>query len=147
MPMTMDERVEMLQRASKGWLELTRVIDRIPTAALVRPNSIGTWSGKDLLAHLANWEEVALDIVAEMEDGSPEAWPEGDNDEINEEMLAPYRDSALAEVREYLEATHFQLMDAAERARNVTPRIVLEVTSEHYAIHIDDLKSLLKPGG
>jgi hypothetical protein len=141
--MTLDERLDMLQRASAGWLQLTRLIDRIPPAALLRPNTIGTWSGKDLLAHLGNWEEVALGMLAEIEAGGAEQWPEGDSDTVNERLLAPFRERSLEDVREYLQSTHFRLMDAAERAQLISPRLVLEVTSDHYALHDDDLKSLL----
>jgi hypothetical protein len=142
--MTFDERLEMLQQASRSWLELKRTIDRIPDEAMNRPNTVGTWSGRELLVHLANWEEVAIGVIDELEAGGEESWPEADTHDLNASMLEPYRDISLEDAREYLEATHFALMDAAERARNITPSVILSVTADHYATHLDDLNAVAR---
>jgi hypothetical protein len=55
MPMSIDERLDMLQKASRAWLELTRLLDRIPEAAMNQPGTVGDWSGRDLLVHIASW--------------------------------------------------------------------------------------------
>ncbi|HUG16337.1 MAG TPA: ClbS/DfsB family four-helix bundle protein [Thermomicrobiales bacterium] len=142
MTMTFDERLEMLQQASRAWLELKRAVDRIPDEAMNRPNTVGRWGGRDLLIHLANWEEVAIAVIEQLEAGGSEAWPLDDADEINASMLDPYRDSSLDEARAYLEATHFALMDSAEHAHNITESVVLGVTRDHYRQHMDDIKAI-----
>lgn len=144
--MTFDERLEMLQQASRSWLDLKRTIDRIPEQAMQSKNTVGTWSGCDLLVHLANWEEVAIDVIEEIEAGGDESWPEADADQVNAELLEPYRDCTLAEALEYLETTHFALMDVAEGALRIAPSVVLGVTAEHYAQHTSDLQSLADAG-
>src|SRR5215203_2827753 len=68
MPMTTDERLVMLQIVSKAWLELKRVADSIPDAALEKPNTIGTWSGRDMLGHLAGWEAIGIDFIEQLEE-------------------------------------------------------------------------------
>lgn len=142
MSMTFDEKLEMLQEASRSWLELKRIIDRIPDQAMNRPNTVGTWSGRDLLVHIANWEEVAIDVIEEIEAGGEASWPEADTDELNAEMLEPYRDNTLEEALEYLESTHFALMDVAEDASLITPDVVLGVTSRHYEKHLPDFQTI-----
>lgn len=145
MAISKNKRLDTLQKASKGWLDLKRLVDAIPDEALTRPNTIGTWSGKDVLAHLGNWEEEGIAIVERMDDGEPEQWPEktdGSFDAWNEEHVAPWRERSLAEVREYLQDAHFSLMDLAERSQNAKPEIVLPVTSEHYEKHLDDFLQL-----
>jgi hypothetical protein len=142
MAMTFDERLEMLQRASRGWLELKRLVDRIPDRDMNRSDTVGVWSGRDLLAHIANWEEVALGVIERLESGEPAGWPGGETDEKNAALLEPYRDASLEDVRDYLETSHFSLMDAAEHARNITPDVLLSVTANHYAKHMDDFRSI-----
>lgn len=151
MPMTMDERISMLMRASQAWLDLTRKIDRIPPGTMQQPQMDGAWNGKDLLIHLANWEELGLDVLESIEDGDVEEWPDTSGDALdilNAEMLEPYRNVSLDGARAYLEETHFALMDAAERAKRIDARVVLRVTVDHYAEHLPDIERLLamKPG-
>jgi hypothetical protein len=146
MPMTIDERLEMLQQASRNWLELKRVIDRLSDDQLTRPNTIGSWSGKDVLAHITAWEEVGIDVIREMEAGNSEQWPDdGDDviDELNEELLEPYRELTVAEVRAALNEAHFTLMQLAETSPDIRSETVLEVTADHYPQHIEALRSLL----
>lgn len=142
MTMTFDDRLDMLQQASRGWLELKRVIDRISDRDMNRENTVGTWSGRDLLAHIANWEEVAIKVIERLESGEPPDWPDGETDTTNAKMLEPYRGASLDDVRAYLDATHFALMEVAEHAKNITPDDVLRVTANHYAKHMDDFRSM-----
>jgi hypothetical protein len=144
MPMTFDERLDMLQRASRAWLELKRVTDRLSDTQLTRPNTYGSWSGKDVLAHLAAWEEVGIDVIREMEAGNPEQWPDSDDmiDEFNAELLEPYRDLTAAEIRAALQETHFTLMQLAETAPDIRPDTILSVTADHYSEHVEALRAL-----
>ncbi len=146
MPLSFDERLDMLQEASKAWVDLKRMLDRLKDADLARPNTIGAWSGKDLIAHLGNWEEVGLKVIREMDAGKPERWPHHGHDinEFNAGMLEPWRSKPLDEVRRYFEHTHFALMDLAETSPSVTPDLLLGVTKGHYAEHRGDLQHLLE---
>jgi hypothetical protein len=144
---TPDERIDMLQKASQSWLELKRVINSLSEQQFTRPNTIGAWSGRDVLAHIIGWEEVAIDVIEAMEAGEPEEWPEVEGEELdafNEELIEPFRDLPLADFRQQADDIHFRLMDLAERARTIRPDTVLGVTAEHYAEHIDDLRALKK---
>jgi hypothetical protein len=145
MPITFDERLDMLQAASRAWLELKRVIDRLSDADLTRPNPIGTWSGKDVLAHIATWEALAIEVVQAMDAGQPEQWPDMDDDRLdalNAELIEPWSRAPLADVLDYFESTHFTLMDLAERSPSITRSILLDNTADHYQQHLDDLRSL-----
>ncbi len=145
MPISFDERLDMLQKASKAWVELQRAIRPLSDTDLTRPNTIGTWTGKDLLTHLANWEELGIGVLEDMEDGGQPEWPHADElDAVNAEMLEPWRGRSLDEIRAYLEQTHFALMDLAERSQAITPHVLLSVTANHYAQHLDDLRRLRK---
>jgi hypothetical protein len=145
MAMSMSERLEMLQIASKAWLELKRVMDAIPDRALEQPNTIGHWSGRDMLAHLAGWEAIGIDLVEQMNERG-EYTRLGLNrdtvDAFNEEMLAQYSGMSTQEVRQALEETHFALMDLAETSQADIAAIVIDVTRDHYNKHIPDLRGI-----
>jgi hypothetical protein len=146
MPITFNDRLEMLQVAAHAWLGLTKLLKTIPDARLEEPNTIGTWSGRDLLVHLANWDEEAIDALHRYASGEEFQWPtipDEDLDRWNEEHLAPWRSRSLDDVKQYLERTHFALLDLAEKQPDVRPRVVVGVTEGHYGEHMDDLRSLL----
>jgi hypothetical protein len=143
--MTMNERLEMLQIASKAWLELKKLAESIPDAALERPNTIGIWSGRDMLGHLAGWEAIGIDIINQLNERG-EYTPLGVNretiDAFNEEMLIPYRAMTTREVRQSLEGTHFALMQLAEESQADIAEVVLDVTRDHYTKHLGDLRGI-----
>lgn len=146
MSLSMHERIAMLQTASRAWLELTRTLNRLTDAQLLAANTIGSWSGKDLIAHIANWEQLAAEAIEEMEARNLDAWRDDGwgpvIDEMNADLLDPWRASSLADVRQYLEDAHFTLMNLAETSRFARPAIVIRVTADHYLRHAEDVEVL-----
>jgi hypothetical protein len=143
--MSMNERLEMLQIASKAWLELKRVVESIPDAALEKPNTIGIWCGRDMLGHLAGWEAIGINIINQLNERG-EYTPLGINretvDAFNEEMLIPYRSMTTRQVRQTLEDTHFALMQLAEESQADIAEVVLDITRDHYNKHLGDLRGI-----
>jgi hypothetical protein len=73
-PPTRRAAVRILEQGRAGTLDL---IERLPRAALTRPGlGGGEWSPKDLIGHLASWEEYALDALA--------AWDRGERAPIDD---------------------------------------------------------------
>lgn len=148
MPMTFDERLDMLQIAARAWLELKRLADSISDERLERPNTIGSWSGRDMLGHLAGWEAIGINIIEQLNE-------RGEYDKLgistetidafNEEMLIPYRALSTADVRQALEDTHYALMHLAEHSEaDRVAEVVLDVTRDHYSKHLPDLRGIPK---
>lgn len=145
MAISTNERLQMLQTAAKSWLEVRRIIDSIPDSVLRKPNTVGDWRGQDLLVHLANWDEEAINVLERIAAGETPHWPLPpgvDNDAWNEERLAPWRSATPAQARKYLFDTHDRLMHLAETMRGVKPRVVLGATQYHYGEHLDDLRAV-----
>ncbi|HYI16908.1 MAG TPA: ClbS/DfsB family four-helix bundle protein [Thermomicrobiales bacterium] len=140
-----DERTEMLRVVSEAWGELKTVIDAIPDAALETPNTIGFWSGRDMVGHLAGWEEIGIRLVREMDERG-EFTRLGLNREtvnaFNEEMLVPYRAMSTTAVRESLNDTHARLMQLAEASQADINAIVIDMTRDHYRKHVPDLRGI-----
>ena len=108
--------VQILHAARAQTLDL---IDLLPKAALTRAGiGGGEWSPKDLIGHLASWEEYALDALA--------AWDRGERapiDElqfslstsrINRHNVERKATLSLARVRHDAERTHAELIAAIE---------------------------------
>lgn len=36
-----------------------------------RPNTVGSWSGRDVMLHIANWEEEAMQAIRDLDSGAP----------------------------------------------------------------------------
>ena len=59
----------------------------------------GQRSIKDILAHIAAWERLCADSIAELVHGELPSLPEEDDDTINEQILLENRDRSLHEVQ------------------------------------------------
>jgi hypothetical protein len=108
------EAIEVLE---EGEAALASLFDRLPENAAVRPATIGggDWSAKDLLGHMAFWEELALEFMADWQARvSPRigaVFAEG-VDAANARNQARTRQQSLAEVRERASSAHQRLLAA-----------------------------------
>jgi len=110
-------RRQALRTLEEGRARIEDLLDRLPKAAMTTPGlGGGTWSPKDLLGHLASWEEYALDALA--------AWTRNERapiDElqftlptsrINEQAVARKASWSPARVRREADRTHEELLAA-----------------------------------
>jgi hypothetical protein len=144
MTLTHTDRVEMLKQISQSYLELDRLLSAISDDALSTPGACGNWSGKDVIAHLGNWEDVLREHLTAIDDGNPTEWPTANRhtDEVNDEMLEPYHALSVSEVREQFKDAHFALMETLEESPSVDPVRALAVTRRHFQTHMADLARL-----
>jgi hypothetical protein len=110
-------RQEALAILEQGRREVRVLLRRLPQASLVEPGlDRGEWSPKDLVGHLASWEEWALEALS--------AWDRGERapidrelhdrgvDAVNADAVASKAKLTLDEVLHDAEVTHASLMDA-----------------------------------
>ncbi len=120
--MAIPSTVVALATLEEGHSEIESLLARLSADEMIRPATIGgDWSAKDLLGHIAFWEELALETVA--------AWPTYQQPSVlatfgggsatvdaanarNQEITAR---QSLAEVRERAGATHARLLTAIRR--------------------------------
>lgn len=97
-----------------GHTTVTAAVDGLPAEAWDEPGVCGVWSTKDLIAHLASFEHLLVDVLNSLSNDSPTptldhflSGPERFNDaEVNkrrdktvEEVLAEYNDAHAQTVR------------------------------------------------
>ena len=115
------------------------------------------WSGRDLMAHLAGWQDVALRVARELAVGetSPTAqrtdaeW-DARGDAVNDEMLAEWRALPLDEVRRRFRTIPGELrgyLTVVPETRWVKHATNMSTfvgeTLDHYADHEADLAAIL----
>jgi len=143
MAMTLDKRTEMLESVAEVWDELQSLIDSLSDDQLETPDTIGFWNGRDMVAHLAGWDEIGIRLIREVAERGKYT-PLGVNrdnvDAFNEEMLVPYRRLSTPEVRTALVDTHTRLIQIAADSDADVADIVYGMSRDHYRKHIPDLQ-------
>lgn len=102
------------------------LVSRLSEDEFTRPRTIGggDWSAKDLLGHIATWEEVALRSLAEFQGGDV-PWVESNEgpfsgpgtvnvDAFNARAIAENQRLSLEEVRARADRTHTELIEAIQ---------------------------------
>jgi hypothetical protein len=119
-------REEAVRTLEGGHARVQLLVSGVSDEDLTRLATIGggDWSAKDLLGHLATWEELALRTLREFQGGET-PWIEADDgpfsapgtvkvDAFNARTVAEKQQQSLGEVRSGAERTHRELIDAIQ---------------------------------
>lgn len=110
-------RDEILQAIQEQHAELNAMLATLSAEQLKRP-LVAWWSVKDLLGHIALWEQVALKFIREYKhDGVPKQLGIKDDDDLdryNKRGVAMRRDLSFDVVRAELDATYRDLIAEIE---------------------------------
>ena len=92
---------------------------RLSREDIVRPETMGEWSFKDVLAHLAHWEAFWPDWIAASRRGEEVETPAPgltwkDLHILNQRIYEEHCDQPLDDVLEYFRSTHTQFMALTE---------------------------------
>jgi len=141
MTITQQERLDILQEVSRSWLDLLKAIRSLSDADLVKPNTIGQWSGKDVMGHITFWERHLLDGIEAVEVGE-EPDPIEDFETANLIAAREMSPLSLDEIRARFDATHDELMQALETTPMLTRDRIEDATFGHYAEHAADIRAI-----
>jgi hypothetical protein len=106
-------RQQLLQRLDDAWAALKESYAGLSDAQLAVPGVVGTWSVKDILAHVTTWEQETLKASPViMKGGSPPRYSTqyGGIDAFNALMTEQKRGLSLSEVLSQLDETHDRLI-------------------------------------
>ena len=159
-------KAELLERIHSSYAALEQTIGRLKEDQMTAPID-GSWSAKDLLAHVAAWQQVMLQFhvggkpFEEVTRLSDVPYGPTPVDQINEAFYARDKDLPLADVLQTFRAGHQQLLDTlntmsdADLLRSYTPpgrgpdsagRLidwVIGDSYEHYDEHRETIERLL----
>jgi hypothetical protein len=110
-------RREAIRILEEGRAQVDELLDRLPRTAMITPGlGGGTWSPKDLIGHLASWEEHALDALSAWarDERAPidDLWFTLSTTRINGQAVQRKAAWSLAKVRRESERTHAELVEA-----------------------------------
>ena len=131
---------------------------------MIQPGAIAEWSVKDVLAHLAEWEQLLLVwYQAGLRGEVPPLPAPGYNwrqmDELNQTIYEKYRDASLEGVLDYFRTSYRQVLEAVQAMaedelftpgqftwtkQNTLAAYVIPCTSEHYEWARQEMRKGLK---
>jgi hypothetical protein len=138
-------RSGLLGRLDLRWQDLLASYAGLSDADLVTPGVTGTWSVKDIIAHVTTWEEEALAHLPVVLAGKrPPRYSvtHGGINAFNAQMTAKNRERSLAEVLRRRDEIHNRLVEFVQRVpesecggdTRFRRRLRLD-TYGHYAVH------------
>jgi len=144
-------RLQLLKKVDARWEDLVGSYAGLSDADLTEPGVTGTWSVKDIIAHVTVWEEEALAHLPVVLTGRrPPRYSvtHGGINAFNAQMTQRHRDLSLAEVIERRDATHSRLLEfirgvpasAFEGDTRFRRRLRLD-TDGHYALHTKAIRT------
>ena len=143
-------RGQLLARVDKAWAALEESYARLSDGELMEAGVTGSWSVRDILAHVTTWEEEALKhLPLILQGGTPPRYSVryGGLDAFNTLTMEDKRGLSLLEVREQLAATHGRLVELVQRIpehhligdTRFRRRLRLD-TYSHYPIHAEAIR-------
>src|SRR5262245_20102607 len=107
-------REQLLSKLDRAWADLQASYAGLPDERLVELGVVDDWSVKDMLAHVATWEEEALTYLPLIADGGrPPRYSVqyGGIDAFNALKTEEKRALTLSQVLRRLDATHRKLVE------------------------------------
>lgn len=129
-----------LDRLEREWRTLLQTWEGLPVNVLLQPGAVGHWSVRDVMAHIATWEEEALKALPLILEGKPLPHYMG-IDAFNAREQEHKRHLPLKQVKEELLITHKKLIQFLENVPEIafasarfTKRLRLDAIG-HYREH------------
>ncbi len=150
-PVMKDELIQALANARRKVMEAAQALAPGQRDEIM----LGVWSAKDVLAHMAGWDDTNRQAVAEiLSDQRPGFWQYRDRDwqSYNARLVAQYRRDDWVELLAVLEETHralieyLQALPAEEYARHPAIGRLLRTEAkdeEQHARQIDEFRQRL----
>ncbi len=109
-------KAEILEQIRTTHHELEDVLARVEPARMTEPGVNGEWSVKDVLAHIAWWEQHLLRRLRTGHDDLDEEGVDGreTTDRANAEIFAANRERPLAEVHAEYDASYREVLATIE---------------------------------
>ena len=125
---------EILARIDTSWQVFLPSIEGLSEEQASQPGVAGYYSVKDILAHLAWWENQTREVVASGHDGPI------DVEALNDNIFAENKDVSFAEVKQRLIDGHAHARKTFASAPGLTEDDVKDDTWEHWDDHGEQIR-------
>lgn len=134
---------DLLQRIEESWSRFLTSLDDLTDDQLLEANAVGEWSLKDLLGHIAYWDELGRENVALALSGRARTFD--DYEALNQADHEARRGRTLAEERAAMHQAHAALVADLEERPELDAAAIDEAiagsTYEHYDEHLADVRA------
>lgn len=145
-PTSGSDREELLGELEKARAELRASYQGLPDEQMTRLGAVGEWSVKDVLSHVASWDEILLPDLARLARGDTPALASIDLetasfDSANAVIMSQRRKLPLAQVLRELDIDRADVMAAVGRlpdsalAEGQFGRVLIQITAAHDREH------------
>ena len=156
------DALSLLEDERDAWRPFEQ-LNSLSDEQLERPvDAVNGWSGRDLMAHLVAWQQVALDVAKELAVGERSAakeradadWEQRGGDVVNDEIQRRWAAMPIGELRSEFERVSGELrgyLTVVPEARWIKnadhQRFFIDETLDHYDEHRKDLDAILAAVG
>ena len=151
----MGDREELMGRAEEARRALLGTVEGLTEEQMTKP-AAGEWSVKDLLAHVASWDEMVLPDMQRVARGDVPALAAFDLkrvDEFNAMIMSLRRHFSVEQARRELDISRKSLLEAVSRlpdsalAEGQFARGMLQICAYHDTEHTEDIQAWRKREG
>ena len=112
-------KTQIIETAQKDRAALEELLAALTPEQMMKPNVIGEWAVKDLLAHLFEWEGMVMKWYAEGVKGKIPAVPSeeynwGKLSQLNHAIYLKHRDRSLADIQKDFKSSYKKIMKTIE---------------------------------
>jgi hypothetical protein len=133
-----NSREDLLELESGRWTLLRQLLDEVPSSRTDQSSMTPEgWSVRDLVWHLASWNEVVATQLESMRVGAFDEGFDWNTEENNARFLASGRSVTNPEALSVLEDSRTRVIRAMKQLEEIPPRAV-ERFSEPAYMHVDD---------
>ncbi len=132
------EKERVLRDMDKAWRAFIDSIRGIPESLMDEPGVSGTWSVKDILAHVSAWDRETTRVVMEILRGDEPTWPIHDQ-KFNDVNYEQDRSLSVMEARNRALSAHKALVELLDGKAEVRAEWVRGATYAHYPEHTEDI--------
>lgn len=108
-----------------GQLTVLGTLQEFPDVGQETPGACGVWSVKDIIAHLASYEQVLVDVLSAFTGGGPTPYLDkftAPGGQFNDSEVAVRQGKSMAEVLEEFNEAHGRVMELAAQISPETYR-------------------------
>jgi hypothetical protein len=150
MAIDLDGRLMILREIAEAWLALRKALRTLSEHELVASGTVGSWSFKDLMAHITIRERVLMQRIRALEQGQDTSELDALDEAIDAFSADAVRRQAekpIDEVREEFDRTHAELMELLEVTPVLSRELVAGATFEHYREHLQHVLAYMGSRG
>jgi hypothetical protein len=134
--MTVTEAAGLIDASWNGWIA---AIEAVPEDRWSEAGVCGAWSIKDLLGHIAVWDQVCVDYLGDCARG--EEREKFDWQRLNDEAAALRADRGIAQQRAEMDESHHALLGALTTKTSFDPEVLGESSWLHYDEHAAQVRA------